>query len=616
MYLRQKIPQPTVENPYAQVKFIFETVAKTKNSRSTIQNFRNACSFYIRFLEDTRNYDISLAEEPRFYLKKHWDEYCLLKVERYLSETNIKGNEGYLTSHTITGYISSLRQVMVYAGNHNLCSTENFFDVNLGTSERETNIRNSYSTREYDEISSMLNQELKFVYRLRSGQGYEKTGVGRDPRVVPRKNVPRGVKIEGYGWKEIDNVRWYFENIMNCQPLPGTPENKQRFNTFFANATNKFKHLGGLNGIYRKWGVASLVNSEVIMPLAVKLISETGLNPESLWDLEIDCYEKEHPLSGVPYIKYFKRRSGGEKELHISISGNNVETKEFREHQAKIIEKTIEHIIKITLPIRENAHESIKTKLFIFQSDSPRNFGRIKVINPSISSNWCNKMVNRYGLKGDVELKLEFNLARFRPTRITQLVEKGVDFFEIQHEAGHKHISSTLRYLEINRLNLKAKEETNIALENITQNRIWAEKEKPSYAENDLPGSKLIYKGIMCDCKNPYDPPKEVKRLKNYQNGQSCNRYNMCLFCPNVILFKKHLPLIASYKKQIETAMSIEIGEIPNQFLYNQTLDIINSLLDPDKSEFSEKDIKLAIEAAENIDIMIDHVVYNPVLEH
>jgi len=613
--LQQRLPLPTVENPFAQVKFIFQTVAGVKYSSSTKQNYLNGCTFYLKFLEATKNYDSTLEDDPRFYLKKHWDEFSLLKVEQYLSETNIKGTIGYLTSHTVIGYISSIRKVMEYAFFHNLCSTKDFFDITVINGERETNIRESYSKREYDDISGMLNVELKFVYKLLTRKGYQKTGVGRDPRVVPKKGIPKGTKICGYGWKEIDNVRWYFENVMNCQALVGTSENKKKYNNFFSNTTNKFKHLGGLNGIYKEWGVTSLLNAEVIMPLAIKLIAETGLNPESLWDLDVDCYQQTHPLSNVPYIKYFKRRSNGGKELHISSGGDSIETKEFREHQARVIKKTIEQLQKITMPIREIAPEKIKSKLFIYQSNSTKNFGEIKVLNAKASSVWCNKMVSKYKLKGDDGQKLELNLARFRPTRITRLVELGVDFFEIQHEAGHRNISTTFQYLSKNRLDLKAKDETNSALQYITENRIWAKKENPSYAENGVVNPNVIYKGIMCDCKNPYDPPKEVKRLRGYQENQSCNRYNMCLFCHNVIIFKRHLPLIASYRNQIETALAIHNGEIPNEFLYKQTLDVINSILDPDKSEFSEEDIKLALETAETIDVMIDSTIYKPVVD-
>jgi integrase len=616
MKLKDSLPTPTNESPYTQVDYIFETVGNLKYSDSTKENYKQALSFYKKLLNETNNYDSRLEEDSRFYLHKYWDEFALLKVEMFISETNKKGAEGYLTSMTVNGYFSAIRQVFQYAFHHKLCATDEFFNAFVVEGERETEIRESYSEREYEEVMNIVRQELDYTLRFLSGKGYRKTGVGRDPRVVPRKGIKRGEKVDGYGWKELDNVRWYFENEMNFLALAGTPENKAKHKTFFTNATNKFKEIGGINGIYKKWGVASLITAEMIMPLAVKLISETGLNPESLWDLEVDCFQQSHPLSGVPFIKYFKRRSGGEKVMHVSISGENLETKEFREHQAKVVEKTINQILKLTSSIRENAPEQMKKKLFLYQTNSNKKFGTYRVINSRISSDWCSKMVEKYDLKSDSGEKLIFNFARFRPTRITKLVELGVDFFEIQHEAGHQNILTTLRYLSRNRLNKKAKEETNKALIQISENMVWAEKEKPVYATQDQQKqSNILYKGIMSDCKNPYDPPKDVKNLKDYQDGQACTRFNMCLLCQNVVLLKHHLPIIVSYKKQIEIAMNNPNGEIPNMFLYQQSLDVINSILDPEKSEFDETDIRLAFEAAETMDVIIDPVIYKPLYE-
>jgi site-specific recombinase XerD len=614
MKLKDRLPVPTHHDPYSQVRFIFASVAESKFTESTKAGYQQALSFYVKFLKKTRNYDNRLEEDPRFYLSRYWDEFSLLKVEQYVSESNVKGEEGYLTSSTLVAYVSSIRKVLRFAHHHQLCATNEFFDIRLTKPERETEIRESYSKREYDQISDMLRQELQYVFRLLSGKGYEKTGVGRDPRIVCKKGRPRGEKApEGVGWKELDNVRWYFENEMKCVAYPGTPQNRKKYGTFFQHAHMKHQHIGGISGIYKKWGVASLITSEILMPLAVKLISETGLNPESLWDLDVDCYSSSHPLSGVPYIKYFKRRSGGEKEMHFANKGKDAETKEFRELQAKVIYKTISQIKQITHPLREKAPEEIRNKLFLYESHSGRNYGRIGVLKGRATHVWCENMVEKYNLKSDKGDKLAFNLARFRPTRITRLVELGVDFFEIQHEAGHKNITTTLRYLSKNRLNITAKEETNKAMNKIMENVVWATKEQPAYAkEGNSAKEAVIYKGIMCDCKNPFDPPREVKRLKDYQEGQACTRFNMCLLCQNVILFRKHLPLLASYKKQIETAMSNPIGEIPNSFLYQQSLDVINSILDPERSEFEEKDILLALEQAETIDINIDPTIYKP----
>ncbi len=616
MKLKNQLPEPTKENPFAQLEFVFKAVADTKYVYSTKQNYSGAYHYYIKFLEATANYDDRLKENPCFFVKKYWDEFAFVKLHQYIAEVNVRGSSDYRTSYTITGHLSAIRQVLKYAYYHGLAKTEEFLEVSHTTTGRETNVRESYTKREYDSISNMLQQELKYIYLLLSRKGYQKTGVGKDPRIQSKKNRPRSsLAPKEDGWKNIDNLRWYFENEMNCQPLAGIPQHKEKHRSFFIHAGTKFQYLGGLNGIYKKWGVASLVTLEILMPLAVKLVSETGLNPESLWNLDVDCFQESHPLSGVPYIQYFKRRSKGEKELHLSLSGKNNAIREYRENQAKIIRKTIGMIKQLTEPIRMKAPEKVKHKLFLYESDSPRKFGEIGVINVSGSSIWCAKMVEKYNLRDDEEKPLVFNLARFRPTRITRLVELGFDFFEIQHEAGHANITTTLNYLSRNNLNLKAKQETNAALTRIHENIAWAKEEEPSYAGENVEQKNVIYKGILCDCKNPYNPPEEVSRLKSYQKGQACTRYNMCLTCPNVILFKKHLPLLVVYKKQVEMAMNTKNAELPNEYLYKQSLDVIESLFDPEISEFSESDIKLAFEAAEAMDdVVIDPVIYKPVI--
>jgi integrase len=616
--LKIKLPQPTMENPYAQVDFIFNEVAKNKFTQSTSQNYLQALSYYKKFLSETSNYDDRLIKDPRFFVDIYWDEFALWNLQDYILNTNIEGTDGYLTSHTVVGYFSAIRQTLKFAYENNLAASKEFLDTYIGKGERETEIRESYSKREQDIVMNMIREELDYVFRVLSGKGYKKTGVGRDPRVVSKKGRARDTKApEGVGWKELDNLRWYFENMMDCKALAGTPNNVKLHRPFFANAAYHFKDLGGLKGIYKKWGVASLINAELLMPLAIKLISETGLNAESLWDLNVDCFNESHPLSGVPYIKYYKVRSDGEKEMHLSKKGSNEETTEFRENQAKIIRKTIEQIKGLTKDIREQAPDGIKNKLFIYQSDSTRSFGEIKTVTTKTATNWCSNMVKKHDLKSDDGNPLSFNFSRFRPTRITNLVERGYDFFEIQHEAGHTNIRTTLNYLSRNRLNIKAKEETNLALQRIFSNSVHAESTNPAYAtKNDNPNSNVIYKGIMCDCRNPYDPPKEVKQLKDYQDGQACTRFNMCLFCHNVILFKKHLPIIAVYKSQIDTILHNQNSELPNDFLYKQTLDIINQLLDPEKSEFSEDDINNALAIAETMDLIIDPVVYKPIEEH
>lgn len=52
-----------------------------------------------------------------------------------------------------------------------------------------------------------------------------------------------------------------------------------------------------------------------------------------------------------------------------------------------------------------------------------------------------------------------------------------------------------------------------------------------------------------------------------------------------------------------------------NSFFYENTLSIIEKILDPAKSEFDAADIEAAAESAIYMDVLIDPVTYRPVNE-
>jgi hypothetical protein len=289
---------------------------------------------------------------------------------------------------------------------------------------------------------------------------------------------------------------------------------------------------------------------------------------------------------------------------------------EFKQEQANIIRNTISKILELTKEIRLSAPDEMKNLLFLYQTDSPKSFGKLNVVNGKVSSEWCKKMVKKYNLVSRINSELQFNFVRFRPTLITELVKKGYDFFEIQNRANHKSIVTTLKYLSKNNLEIHAKNEINKALKKIHENNAWALANQPEYATQSTcnTGKAIIYKGIVADCRNPFDPPEQVKLLKNYTPGSACGRFNMCLFCNNVLIMKHHLPMLVVYRREIMHSMGNNPNELPNYPFYKRTLDIIEHLLDPETSEFSQEDIEEAIDEAEIMDELIDGATYKPVI--
>lgn len=77
---KPKMPEPTFENPYAQVQWIFGEIMSIQTNKNTKSNYQVGCSFYLRFLSETNNYNKQLPNDPRFYLAKEWDAAALLKL--------------------------------------------------------------------------------------------------------------------------------------------------------------------------------------------------------------------------------------------------------------------------------------------------------------------------------------------------------------------------------------------------------------------------------------------------------------------------------------------------------------------------------------------------------
>jgi Phage integrase family len=585
------LPEPKRENPYAQVDWIFKERMSLCENKHTRYNYSTALVFYKRFLEETKNYNPLLDADPRFYIKDEWDVMALQKVKQWVDATNINGTDDYLTSHTLTNHIGAIRRTMEYAYEHNYINKP-IINVLMPTAVRETEQRSAYSNQEYTAIFNAISPLIQFSRNL--SQPYRKTGIGRDPRKLCKAGVPRGEKSLGTGWtcwakasngdeyvKSDDNMRWYFENVMDCVPLPATPENREHKKFFYyAGVTH-----GGLHNLYNKWGVSSRISPDVIMPLVVKLVSETGLNFESLLSLKRDCFKEAHPLTGLPYIEYTKVRSGGEKELHLTLY-DKAEDGEFmalRQKQSQIIGKTIKTILMLTEQLVSIASEKDRGYLLLCQSGGMRNLGKVQRLNKKMIHNWTEKIVKEYDLRGRNGKPLGFALSRFRPTKFTEMVMQGYDIFDIMAVAGHKSIATTLTYIDrlksTTDFHRKILRELTIIKEN---KRAYERKPLPIAMTADAKPGEFIFKAPVCHCKNPYDPPEVVKKSKSYHEGDACTFWNMCLQCENVLITEMNLPKLCAYRNEIRRALS-NLNEIPRQGeLYKKILMILDEILSPD----------------------------------
>lgn len=596
-------PEPTADNPFIQLDWIFESRWARVPSLAGKDNYRQALRIYKNFVAKTNGV-------APFYLATEWDEFCLIRFKSYVELATDVNSDVPSASHSRVGLLSAVRQVIYQASDYGLLKTASIQNIAIGSGYAETDAHSAYSEAEVIRILGAVEQEISRIQS--SGRPYvpQPVGVGQDPRLKPKSGRAK------LGWGIEENLRWYFEREMNAVPLHCVGKAKTEHARFFVNAII----LGGLGFLYNKWGIDIPVGPALVMPFAIKLSYLTGLNPTSSLGLKTDSYRPEHPLTGLPFLLFLKKRSGGEQELHLALldSSDPLDREQLvlRGKQSVQVKKLIDEVLDRTSSFRPSGanQPDVGASLFIFQSTSNNNAGDVQTIASQHASRWCRYMVEKYDLRNDQGEPLEFNMVRFRSTKLTAMALEGRDLSEIQQVARHKSVRQTIKYINLRRLDEPARREVHNALERIHANRV----ESIGQAAPTPAPSRTIpihpFKGIVADCKNVFDPPDHVKASIGYVDGQACNRMNMCLFCRNVVILKEHLPVLWAYRSQIISIEGTNLQDLPHAHIYDKTVAVIDQLLDPEHGEFSGEDIDEAIAIAETLDIVIDPIVYRGVM--
>jgi integrase len=592
-------PQPTEADPFVQVDWVFAQRRAKVPSKDGKDSYDSTLKWVKAFLASTR------GTSPR-PLKELLSVTVLIEFKNWLLGPNCR-----LGSHSRTQVMSCFRGSLREAVTLDLI--DEFANATTPSATRETQLHNVYSPKELASIMEVVRREHAFT--LSTLKPYERTGVGRDPQMLaPGARQTRGLR--GYGWKPADNMRWYFENRLNCVPTDWTSPDAQQHRYFLLNAG--LKH-GGLRAMYRSWGLTVSVDEHVLAPLVVQLQYLTGLNPYSLITLKVDCL-REHALVGTKYIAYRKLRSGGDKELLLDLLkgvGNSLDIGDYVEQsanlapeQAVLIERCIQRVLALTASIRERAGSDLLSQLFIYESSGATTFGDIKHFDLDKVNQWCRNRVEKENLRADDGAKLSFNLVRFRPTRLTQMAMEGKDFFEIQLFAGHANVSTTVDYIEERMFGLISDKTVVKALDVIWANK--AEYEATCEAQHvRTEGAIEAIETLMCKCKNVLDPPEHVRKATNYVEGDGCTSFNMCLFCENNLVTEVDLPYLAYYRAQVRQALSPQSRtNVPNRKLYERTHSVLDQILDPESSEFTPEQIERALTLSLDVDLVIDSLVY------
>ncbi len=430
------------------------------------------------------------------------------------------------------------------------------------------------------------------------------TYIKRNVGVCPVEEKAKfGKKARGFG--SIENCIYYFENTLNCIPLGSTQENKKLHPTFLNSISNMH---GGLDQFYRRLGVTHLVDEKIVGVLLMEFAILTGLNPCSLYSLKIDCLQDKNQLTGSPAIQFEKLRSKGSGTLYLNQKDDNLAVSDLKQKEYASIKRIFNDVIKLTSTFRGKARPNERDLLFIYESSGPSTYSEVRGFDDKKFWALTSYFVKKHKLLNEKGDKIKLNLVRFRTTHLNKLFIEGRDICEIQTRANHSSIQQTVNYKHRHNIEPKLIDDDTKLLTNIYKFNVELK------SNNYDPNSKNeVYESVYCNCKNIYDPPDEVKKLKVYKEGQPCTWFNMCFFCKNLIITKLHLPRIFAYYYQITNSQAFLKGELPNNHLYRRIVSIIESIMEPSQSGFDKEVIDDALSKAKVVySDQIDQNVYVP----
>jgi hypothetical protein len=311
------------------------------------------------------------------------------------------------------------------------------------------------------------------------------------------------------------------------------------------------------------------------------------MNAEPIADLNIDDLDLEHYATGKPCLRYWKERSTGAKEYHLDLF--QAEIQWLTKSQSREITDVFEAVKSLTRRIRQNAPNNIKNKLFITQSMFYRN----DIVAMSNMYDEYQKFTERHNLVDENGERTQLTITRFRPSFVSDLIDKGVSIREVQLMLGHSSILTTMGYLDRLDFNKVARGKVKQALQDI-HDKVISPKEEVSSSKDYLKNKQnIIFTTPLAGCSNIFQPPDFIKKSSLYVEGQACSQYNKCLSCDNVMLTASHLPeLFAMRRDYLLMMQTSRVMDTPYGIVIEENLQLLEELLSPKKSDFSPEELE------------------------
>lgn len=382
--------------------------------------------------------------------------------------------------------------------------------------------RAAYSKHVTAQIEKAVFAEIENI-KKKIETPYVKTGKGIDPR---------GNRGKDGRWKDIDNARWYFENILGCQYRPQTWLMENGHSTFTKNVSFHYK---GVDNFWNTMGVWSGSTVQVLHPFALLFAYLSGANLTPVTTMRRDCI-KQHPTMNRRFLELQKNR-GGNASYKISHSDACV--------------SIVERVLDITKDLALEADDDCKNFLWLYRKqDGKINFlGRSegKVLFP-----WHGELVIRHDIRDENGSLVKLNAARMRPTFATKIFLKTRgDILKIKKLLNHEWASTTMSYVSSAGMaemretaakdlaNHERKMRAQVAVGDVAS-ELGISKEETA---NLLSGEYDTYLG---KCRDLLNSP-----LQGEKKDRACTRFNSCLGCPSCVVTASDLHRLLSYYNHI-----------------------------------------------------------------
>ena len=669
----QRPPRANIDSPYAQLIWIFGQMEAEQDNVRTAAGYVYVKNKYIDYLQDTSAYYEELAPDGRFELNKYWEADALVRFNRWLKTQKLasmtkysiyKGVrnamdfayalrildfpvyhapmfKGVIETEMRTAY-SSEQQEVINAAIARWISlaisvVEGYESTGKGVPYKMLGRKSDDGVRKKPFASVPIDMDSELAKKSKTclldmeivveGVTYDSvssaaTTYGIDHKVVINRLRKGGTPEQAVGlvpitvpMKDERALLWMFENEYKCDPLRMLMDFKSRGMNAVVTETGFRKH-------FMRWGVWPYVDDRLVMPLAVELGMLTGLNVESLKSLNLDSYQASHPLTHQAVLRFIKERAGSrtrssERVLHLST----LEHEEVYVDgiQVEKVHRLILLIEALTATIRKAAPEEIRKKLIIFEDvEASRRVGKKIIVDydpKGKAGKWYSRFKSESGLNEVFGKNFNFNIAKCRPTLVTNMVLEGASMTRIQAVLTHAEIGSTVTYLSERQLRPQFNKTMSEALTEISRRskaKVSRLAEQTNNDEKPTIQPMKFYETLAgTGCSDPFNPSENVRKVSNYVPGSVCKFWNMCLLCDSSLVTENSLPKLIVYSRRVKAAIDFDSPSIqPKMMLLKQVNALLDGILEVD-SIFPQEVLNAAqVRAASLDDVMADMLIY------